>query len=472
MAQPEEQLVFDGFVDLLKGFGSGEIGEKPIFLREKATPTEELLNLWERDWLAQAGVNRTVEMSLREGFTVKGPDGSPDKATQEAFEALDHDPYNPEGILRGALCLGRAAAGAVIVMLPDKARDITEPRGEKDGVRRLISVRWDHVKIERKDLDPNSPTLGEPVIYNITKPGFFTDLRIHASRVILCEGAVRKDPTPEVPWISVLEQAYGALANYGLSWEAISYLLREYSIMVLTMKGVHGALGTGKDTVAQNRMRAMSRGKSLFKTIFLDADGGEAAERIAVSFSDVPQLMQEMSRQITGAFRTPMTILFGISPAGLNATGTSDLTQYYDYIGSYRKQSVGPKAKNICEAISGHKCTIEFPSLWVPTVTEKADLQLKKSQTYRQYWEMSAISPLQILVSALHEEDIDLDASPEMIADLERRLAAGETDVPGLEKKSPEAPGNPFDVGATGAPDPTGATGGATGAPGPTGATS
>jgi phage-related protein (TIGR01555 family) len=43
---------------------------------------------------------------------------------------------------------------------------------------------------------------------------------------------------------------------------------------------------------------------------------------------------------VAGAARTPVTKLFGRSPAGMNSTGESDLANYYDYIDGLRETSL------------------------------------------------------------------------------------------------------------------------------------
>lgn len=49
-----------------------------------------------------------------------------------------------------------------------------------------------------------------------------------------------------------------------------------------------------------------------------------------------------MCLDLSGASRIPVTKLFGRSPAGMNATGESDLRNYYDYVDTLREAKLRP----------------------------------------------------------------------------------------------------------------------------------
>ena len=82
-----------------------------------------------------------------------------------------------------------------------------------------------------------------------------------------------------------------------------------------------------------------------------------------------------------------MTKLFGRSPAGMNATGESDLKNYYDYVDSQREAKLRPALQKLlpvlCMSAWGFvpdDLDFTFPPLWTPTAKEVADIAKTKSE--------------------------------------------------------------------------------------------
>lgn len=85
-----------------------------------------------------------------------------------------------------------------------------------------------------------------------------------------------------------------------------------------------------------------------------------------------------------------MTKLFGRSPAGMSATGESDLQNYYDYVNSQREAKLRPVLERLLPIMAvstwgvvPDNLQIDFPPLWTPTATETAEIALKKAQAIR-----------------------------------------------------------------------------------------
>ena len=64
---------------------------------------------------------------------------------------------------------------------------------------------------------------------------------------------------------------------------------------------------------------------------------GDAIHNTQYTFTGLPDVYDRVMMDVAGAARTPVTKLFGRSPAGLNATGEADLQNYYDYIDGLRE---------------------------------------------------------------------------------------------------------------------------------------
>ena len=59
------------------------------------------------------------------------------------------------------------------------------------------------------------------------------------------------------------------------------------------------------------------------------------------TFTGLPDVYDRVMMDVAGAAKTPVTKLFGRSPAGMNATGESDMNNYYDYIDGLRENQLG-----------------------------------------------------------------------------------------------------------------------------------
>jgi hypothetical protein len=87
--------------------------------------------------------------------------------------------------------------------------------------------------------------------------------------------------------------------------------------------------------------------------------------------------------RIASAASMPVTILFGRSPAGMNATGESDTRAWYDQVASERCEQLEPAIEELTEILMAcddgptqgeilEGWCIEFPPLWQPTKVEQA----------------------------------------------------------------------------------------------------
>ena len=109
--------------------------------------------------------------------------------------------------------------------------------------------------------------------------------------------------------------------------------------------------------------------KGLNGMLVLDKD--EEYDSKSYTFGGLPEMMREFSIQTSGAADIPYTILFGQSPAGLNATGEHDTRNYYDGIATKQIWDVKPALMKflalICQTTFGRQfagLNVVFNPLW------------------------------------------------------------------------------------------------------------
>lgn len=82
----------------------------------------------------------------------------------------------------------------------------------------------------------------------------------------------------------------------------------------------------------------------------------------------------------------------------MNATGESDLKNYYDYVDSQREAKLRPALQKLLPVLAmsawgfvPDDLDFSFPSLWTPTAMETAEITLKKAQAIRDTFQAGLI---------------------------------------------------------------------------------
>ena len=149
--------------------------------------------------------------------------------------------------------------------------------------------------------------------------------------------------------------------------------------------------------------RFMSVGlmKSLNGMLVLDAE--EKYESKTYSFGGLPDMMREFSIQTAGAADIPYTILFGQSPAGMNATGEHDTRNYYDSIATKQEWDLKPILMKflavICQSTFGRQfpeLDVVFNPLWQLDAKVRSEVEKANAERDEKYLNMGIITEPQI----------------------------------------------------------------------------
>lgn len=280
---------------------------------------------------------------------------------------------------------GRRDGGALLFPgLPagDLKKPLTPGEVGRTGVVRFFRVvPRRRVTILTWDEDPLSPRYGQPAVYQIlSRRGAV--VHVHATRVWRWDG-VEDDDSDEAglagwSW-SVLHRPYEALRDFATATGSLSTLLADASQAVWKMQGVAKAAAVAKlNELVAVRMGWADQARGAGKAVVIDKDGEDFA-RVATPLSGIPESVDRLMALVSAACGIPQTILFGRSPAGMNATGESDLTIWYDQV---REEQ--PKIAALlrwCYRLLGAAEDLEvtFPPLWEPTETEAAGVEKTKA---------------------------------------------------------------------------------------------
>lgn len=394
-------MIQDGWVNSLIGLGNSLTDRALSTTYSAATRLDEatISALYTHDWLARRIVQLLPEQALRKGVV---------SDVWDRFTELNRHELYPHGVLQQALFQGRAFGGSVLIG-GFRYGEPFEPLSNTELLW-LDACPWHWLSVLEREQDANQARFGLPTVLLVGGQHPRRGLKVHVSRCIVCTGLppAEADPQARIPWLSVLEPVYQVLQSYGLSWAGVGQLVNELSIKVLKLKGLTAMISQTGQTALEARQRALSLGMTSTRTLFLDADADESLTRVDVSLTALPQLMQQICLQMSGAADMPATVLFGREPAGLSSTGESDTRQWYDRVSAYQIQDLEPKLRVLLGWIAGRAVDLQWPSLWEPTALEAAQLRKTHAEADSTWVMMGAASALDVASSRAEDGSMGL----------------------------------------------------------------
>jgi phage-related protein (TIGR01555 family) len=396
----------DSWVNALTGLGT---------LRDKLTHAQiqpgtkledaTLEALYNNDDLARKLVNKLPREATRRGFDLVLEGTTDDDSADRAREIMDQWSLlgcSPK--LREAWIWGRLyAGGAVFVGADDGAADLALPLAEEHirEIRFLTVLKRPQLRISQRYADLNQPKFGEPEIYELFASqqvgGVLasTGQYVHETRLVIFEGtkAAREHSQSADGWEdSVLQAVEDQLKHCATAWQSVAHLLTDASQGVLAIDGLIDMIAAKGEAILRARIQMMDLARSVCRAILVDA-GRERFERVATSFAGIPEIMDRQMMRIAAAFEMPVTILFGRSPAGMNATGESDIRGWYDTVSDEQTDVLKPRVERLLRLLMlahnspmkgklPERWQVKFHPLWQPTEKESADVLKVKAETH------------------------------------------------------------------------------------------
>ncbi len=388
----ESVSVSDAFSNPLfrLGYGSQSPLEATEYPLTRMTDNYALLNSLYRDnWVVQNVVGLMVDDMLREWYKLKG------NIAPEMQDALDRVERQTRirDRLNAGLRWGRLYGGAAGLLMIRGQENLEKPLdlgmvfpGSFRGL--YILDRWMGITTTNGLV----MEAGEPVpeYYSITDAKGHTVARVHHSHVIRFTGRElpEAERMAEMYWgASEVEALYKEVVAHDNVSANMAALTFQANINTMEVKGLEQLFSIGSSQ-AQRRfcqtMQAQSALRSNFGIQLVEE--GTKLTNTQYTFTGLQEVYESMALNLCGASHYPMTKLFGRSPAGMNATGESDLKNYYDYVDSQREAKLRPALQKLlpvlCMSAWGFvpdDLDFTFPPLWTPTATETAEIAKTKS---------------------------------------------------------------------------------------------
>jgi phage-related protein (TIGR01555 family) len=423
-AAPQSAARADSWSNLVTGIGAATGRLDFQFTPELRIADQTLEDMFHDDPYASRIVRAVPEEAMRRGFSVSCGDPKVESQVQAALDEL-----HVLSKVTEAWTWARLFGGAALFVGADDGRDPALPLDAAN----IRAIRFVTV-LDKRELypakwfkDPLSPHFGEPETYRFSRSGAGgTDTReVHATRLVRFDGAVttRRRRQQHNGWSeSELQRVLTKLREFNGNSAAASTLLQDASQGVFKIKDLMSLIAQDKQDVVRKRLQLMDMARGVARAIMLDADG-ESFERVESGVATgMADLVDKSFLLLAGAAEIPVTILFGQAPAGLSATGDSDIRWFYDRIDSARTNNVKPRIERIVRMLLRAKngptggveppsWAVEFPSLYQLTDGEDADLRSKQATIDAAYIHAQVLTPEEVRASRFRREGYSTETS-------------------------------------------------------------
>jgi phage-related protein (TIGR01555 family) len=442
----EQDMRLDGYTNMLTKVGtSRDSTEAYVYKPETPTADVELAQIYTSNGLFAKIIDKPAELAFKNGYDL----GIGDKDIQDKVEKeLARIGWKDKGVT--ALKWARLFGGGAILMNVDDGRDLDEPidMDAVTAVKKLIvferpEITPDYTSIYTDAWDVDNENFGLPEYYMVMPVYGGQQVRVHASRLLI----FRNGEMPRTSTMSTEYMFFGIpeynrirreLRNTITSHGNGNRLLERCVQAVCKIKDLASLLQTetGEEAVIR-RMQLIDMARNLLNTMIIDAEGEDYSFQ-TFQLSGVKDIIDESCNLLSAVTNIPQTVLFGRSPAGENATGEGDLTNYYDYVGQIQSPGVVDNLRRLVEiilsafvhegkldAVPEHNITPN--PLWNMSDKENAELEqskaqaeLTKAQATQIYVDMQVLDPKEVrqqmaegdvyhIEDVLSEDDLGLE---------------------------------------------------------------
>jgi phage-related protein (TIGR01555 family) len=361
-------LTLDAFSNPLArlGFDTPNLLEYTRYEKTNFTQRYNTLTaLYRENWIVKRLIDVVAEDMIKNWYRINSQ-LAPD-AKQQIIR-LERKTGLRSKILDG-LKWGRLYGGAAAIIVIDGHEDILDTPLDYDFIlpgsfKGLIVVdRWSGISPSLEIVeDINDPDFGLPKYYDITTESFGYGVRVHHSRVLRFLG--RRMPyieeLDETYWgTSEIEHVFAEIKKYDNTSHNIANLVFQANLSVFKMDGFD-QLGSAPVSVINDLYNTLSMQNWMKSNQSMQIIGkDDNMEQHQYSFAGLSDIYEMFMLDVSGASAIPVTKLFGRSPAGMNATGESDMTNYYDGIEEQQQATLRP----IIDKILPIMCMSEFGSI-------------------------------------------------------------------------------------------------------------
>ena len=356
---------------------------------------------------AATSVERPADDATARGWTCSG---DAEEWMEDEWSRLDVAPRLSDA-LRGS---GHEGAAAILVLCqdgPDLAEPLNEERlGTITGLRPLLGSRLSPGPL--RYADPGHPRFDEPTTYYVTGPSAGGAYQVHETRLLRVPGEpmahdhVRTGHV--LPWAGrprLSQQVLVALRRYQDALRWVPTLIERKQQPVHAAAGLAEQLAAADEQVAvaraaglpeptldaydvvRARARAVDLTRGTLGTVVVDGD--DKFTVLDASLSGLGEAFSVLEKALAAAARMPLSILFGETATGLNATDRGSFESYFGLVGGVQNRQARPALERLTHllwrqdafrALEPPRWRVVFNPLWLPSAREQADANKVRSE--------------------------------------------------------------------------------------------
>lgn len=416
----------DGWINAITNLGKQNVDKTtgnqvaPYTLLDDA----QLASIWMGDGIGRKVVAAPVDDGVRPWFEVE--------ADTEGKLVKELDRLKARQALREAGYWARLYGGSIILMGFADGLDLAVPRTASDKEMTFLKAyprtrTW----FTQEDLGKEGSAYYDQAEWFMITKLDGTQVRVHRSRCLCMFGAPAPgdkftSQTLELRFwgTSVLQAGFDRLAALGTSFQAIDNLLQEFAVGKFKITGLAEILSSNNTKPLYDRMEIIKASMGVINAVLMDADANEDYTREIVPLSGVTDYLDRVMMMVSGVWGIPMTRLFGRSPAGLSATGESDLKTYYDEVQNWQTTEAGSIMTDLVRILNVRIKAVaedDIKLVWgnpnSPTPVESLTMKKTQADTMVAYINAGVLTPQEVRENVFaggHSFEISVDPEEEL----------------------------------------------------------
>ena len=287
--------------------------------------------------MIRACVQTVADDITREWIRIEGGDGTAPEAVQALEDAVNDKYHLKDLIHKAASTVGFMGGAFIFIDTGAEGADLELPlRISSLSAEMSRNMDLSFVLVDPVSVTPGDYNSGNPLKADYMTPKWWWVLgqKVHASRLI----PVFDNPPPVL-----LRPSYNFLGipqaqilwDYVLHWNECriytANLLKKVSLLVFKTD-VNATLQTPGGVQTLDTHMSMFQRYRYNDSVAVCDMTDEDIVNVQTSIAGCTDIVRQSLEMIASINRTPAVKLLGISPSGFNATGESDLKNYYDHI--------------------------------------------------------------------------------------------------------------------------------------------